>query len=64
MSDEILKELDSKIYYAIIKIRNDSKRAEINAIHKGLIKTPIFKNITKDHLQDRVNRLLKKWNIT
>ena len=45
--------------YAITKIRNDRKRAEINAIHKEVIKTPIFKDITKDHLQDRVDRLLK-----
>ena len=59
MSDEILKELDSKIYYAITKIRNDRKRAEINAIHKEVIKTLIFKDITKDHLQDRVDKLLK-----
>ena len=59
MSDEILKELDSKIYYAITKIRNDRKRAEINAIHKEVIKTPIFKDITKDHLQDRLDKLLK-----
>ena len=59
MSDEILKELDSKIYYAITKIRNDRKRAEINAIHKEVIKTPIFKEITKDHLQDRADNLLK-----
>ena len=59
MSNEILKELDSKICYAITKIRNDRKRAEINAIHKDVIKTPVFKDITKDHLQDRVDRLLK-----
>ena len=26
MSDEILKEFDSKIYYAVTKIRNDRKR--------------------------------------
>ena len=59
MSDEILKKLDSKIYYAITKIWNDRKRAEINAIHKEVIKTPIFKDITKDHLQDRLDKLLK-----
>ena len=59
MSDEILKELGSKIYYAITKIRNDRKRAEINAIHKEVIKTPVFKDITKDRLQDRVDKLLK-----
>ena len=59
MSDEILKELDCKVYYAITKIWNDRKRAEINAIHKEVIKTLIFKDITKDHLQDRVDKLLK-----
>ena len=42
MSDEILKELDSKTYYAITKIWNDRKRAEINAIHKEVIKTLFF----------------------
>ena len=56
MSDEILKELDSKIYYAITKIRNDRKSAEINAINKEIIKTPIFKDITTDLLQDRVDK--------
>ena len=59
MLDEILKELDSKIYYAITKIRNDRKRAEISAIHREVIKTPIFKDITKDRLQDRVDKLFK-----
>ena len=56
MSDEILKELDSKIYYAITKIHNDRKSAEINAINKEIIKTPIFKDITTDLLQDRVDK--------
>ena len=51
---------DSKIYYAITKIRNDRKRAQINVIHKEVIKTPIFKDNTKDLLlQDRVDKLLK-----
>ena len=55
MSDEVLKELDSKTYCAITKIRNHGKRAEINAIHKEVIETPIFKDIT----EDRVDKLLK-----
>ena len=59
MSDEILKEFDSKIYYAATKNRNNRKRAEVNAVHKEFIKTPIFKDINKDRLQDRVDKLLK-----
>ena len=55
MSDEILEECDSKIYYAVSKIRNDRKRREINTIHKEVIKSPI----TKDRLKDRVDKLLK-----
>ena len=39
MSDEILKEFDSKTYYAVSKIRNDRKRREINTIHKEVIKS-------------------------
>ena len=63
MSHEIWKELDSKIYYAITKIRNDRKSAEINAINKEIIKTPIFKDITTDLLQDRVDKWLKNWTL-
>ena len=59
MSDEILKKLDSKIYHAITEIQNDRKRAEINAIDKEVTKTSIFKDITKDRLQDRTDKLLK-----
>ena len=42
MPDEILKEFDSKIYYVVTKNWNDRKRAEMNTIHKEVIKTPIF----------------------
>ena len=51
MSDEILKEFDSKIYCAVTKIRDDRKRADIN-LTQEVIKTPIFKGIAKDRLQD------------
>ena len=59
MSDEILKKLDSKIYHTITEIQNDRKRAEINAIDKEVTKTSIFKDITKDRLQDGVDKLLE-----
>ena len=59
MSDEILKEFDSKIYYSATKNRNNRKRAEVNTVHKEFIKTPIFKDINKDRLQDRGDKLLK-----
>ena len=63
MWDEILQNFDSKIYYAVTKIRNGCKRAEINIIHKEAIKTPIFKDITKDRLQNRVDKLVKNWTL-
>ena len=59
MSNEVLKEFDRKIYYAVTKIQNDRKFAEINTIYKKVIKTPIFKDISRDRLPDRVDKLLK-----
>ena len=44
--------------YAVTKIRNDRKCAEINTTHKEVTKTPIFNDITKDRLQDRIDKLL------
>ena len=61
MSTETWKEFDNKIYYAVNKIRNDYKRAETNTMHKEVIKTTIFKDITEDRLQDRDDKL---WNGT
>ena len=50
---------DSKMYCAVIKTPNDRKRPEINAIHKEVIKTPFFKDITKDRLRDGVCKLVR-----
>ena len=61
MSTETWKEFDNKIYCAVTKIRNDYKRAETNTMHKEVIKTTIFKDITEDRLQDRDD---KSWNGT
>ena len=45
MSDEILKELDSKVYYTITKNWNNRKRAEISAVHKEVKKTSLVSRI-------------------
>ena len=42
MTDEILKVLDSKIYFAVTNIRNVRKRVEINTIHKKSYKCLYF----------------------
>ena len=42
MTDEILKVLDSKIYFAVTNIRNVRKRVEINTIHKKCCKCLYF----------------------
>ena len=59
MPDQILKMFGSKICYAVTKIRNDRKLAEINTIHKEVTKIPIFNDIIKDRLQDKTDKLLK-----
>ena len=57
--EEIIKKVHNKLYYAVTKIQNDRKRPEIYTIHKEFIKTPNFKDITKDCLQDRVDKLVQ-----
>ena len=51
MSDETLKELDSKIYCAVTKIRNNRKHAEINTIH-NLFSRTLLKVVYKIELMN------------
>ena len=63
MSDEILKEFDSKIYYTINKIRNDRKRAEINkgyTKNKDIYKEDIYKQYISKLQKPLFSRTLLK----
>ena len=49
---------DQNIFTVINDLKKKRKRADIDSIHKEIIKTNDFKNTTKYDLQDRINILL------
>ena len=49
---------DQNIFTVINDLKKKRKRADIDSIHKEIIKTINFKDTTKDDLQDRINILL------
>ena len=49
---------DQNIFTVINGLKKKRKRADIDSIHKEIIKTINFKDTTKDDLQDRINILL------
>ena len=49
---------DQNIFTVINDLKKKRKRADIDSIHKEIIKTIDFKDTTKDDLQDRINILL------
>ena len=49
---------DQNIFTVINDLKKKRKRADIDCIHKEIIKTTDFKDSTKDDLQDRINILL------
>ena len=55
-----LNHLDHKIYSALKQIRGQKNRADINSIHKQIVKVIDFKSISKEFLNDRIEMLLQK----
>ena len=58
MTFEHSSALDSFIFTIIAKLKQRSKRADINSIHADIIKTVDFKDTTKTNLQERMNSLI------
>ena len=56
MTSGQLSALDSHIFAVIAKLKQQSKRADIDSFHAHIIKTVDFKDITKGNLQNRMNR--------
>ena len=54
-----LNHLDHKIYSAIKQIRGQKNRADINSIHKEIVKVIDFEAISKEFLNDRIEMLLQ-----
>ena len=47
-----LNHLDHKIYSAIKRIRGQKTRADVNRIHKEIVKVIDFESISKEFLND------------
>ena len=54
-----LNRLDDKIYSALKQIRGQNNRADINSIHKEIVKVTDFEAIRKEFLNDRIEMLLQ-----
>ena len=54
-----LNHLDHKIYSAIKQIRGQKNRADINSIHKEIVKAIDFEAISKEFLNERIEMLLQ-----
>ena len=50
--------IDDIIFSIILQIRKKHNRADADSIHKQIIKTVDFKNITKEFLDDIIHTLI------
>ena len=55
---------DQNIFTVINDLKKKQKRADIDSIHKEIIKTIDFKDTTKDDLQDRINIQIMTQHLT
>ena len=55
---------DQNIFTVINDLKKKRKRADIDSIHKEIIKTIDFKDTTKDDLQDRINIQIMTQHLT
>ena len=49
---------DDTIFWILLQIRKNHNRADVDSIHKKIIKTVDFENITKEFLDDRMHTLI------
>ena len=49
--------IDDTVFSIILQIRKNHSRADVESIHKQIIKTVDFENIIKDFLDDRNHNL-------
>ena len=53
--------LDHDIITIIRKIKNQHQLADINSIHKKIIKIRDYHDVSKEFVNIRIENLLKKW---
>ena len=50
--------IDDTIFSIVLQIRKNDNRIDVDSIHKQIIKTVDFENITKEFLDDRIHTLI------
>ena len=50
--------IDNTIFSIILQIRKNHNRAEVDSVHKQMIKTVDFENIAMEFLDDRIYTLI------
>lgn len=64
MTSSELNCLNTCIFTTINKIKNQHRRADIEAIHREIIKTVDFNDISQEHLREIVNNLVVEGKIS
>ena len=54
---------DIHVFAIIAKLKQQSKRTNIDSIHARIIKTVYFEDITRGNLQERMNSLISDGKI-
>ena len=55
--------VDDTIFSVILQIRKNHNRADVDSIHKQIIKIVDFENVTKEFLDDRIHTLITDGNV-
>ena len=63
MTSGQLLALDIHVFAIIAKLKQQSKRTNIDSIHARIIKTVYFEDITRGNLQERMNSLISDGKI-
>ena len=50
--------IDDAIFSIILQIRKNNNRADVNSIHKHIIKIVDFEDVTKEYLDERIHTLI------
>ena len=56
--------IDDTIFSIILQIHKSNNRPDVDRIHKQILKTADFENVTKDFLDNRIHNLISDESIS